>query len=364
MNFRIDSEFERLIPPLKQEELESLKDSIIEDGCRDPLVVWEESGLLLDGHNRFRICTDNNISFNVKTKSLPDRESALDWIDRNQLGRRNLTPEQMSLLRGRRYNRLKRQDGGHGDQKSGGNFCTPNVAENLASQHGVSARTIKNDGQFANDIEKLKEIIPDIEQKIIAPDEKITKQEISIAAKISESHPEAAAAIITKYNHRALGTGENEWYTPIEHIEAVQDVLNGIDLDPASSKIAQETIKAGNFFTIEDDGLSKEWNGKIWLNPPYTQPDIKNFVVKLVEEFTSGNVTEAILLTHNYTDTSWFHTAASVCNSICFTRGRIAFINPDGKKAAPTQGQAFFYYGINTDKFHEVFSKFGLVLNR
>lgn len=367
MSFKIDEEFERLIPPLKPEEFESLKDSILEDGCRDPLVVWGETGLLLDGHNRFRICTENNIIFKVQLKSLPDRETALDWIDRNQLGRRNLTPEQMSLLRGRRYNRLKKSESGRSDRDfSGGQNVLPKTAEKLATEHGVNEKTIRRDGQFASDVEKLKEIVPDVEQRIISTDksEQISKAEIKIAADLSESHPEAAAAIITKYNHRALGTGENEWYTPIEHIEAVQDVLNGIDLDPASSEIAQENIKANEFFTIDDDGLSKDWHGKIWLNPPYTQPDIKNFVVKLVDEFSSGNVTESILLTHNYTDTSWFHTAASVCNAICFTRGRISFVNPEGKKAAPTQGQAFFYYGENTDKFSEVFSKFGLILKR
>ena len=75
-------------------------------------------------------------------------------IDKNQLGRRNLDARQMSLLRGRRYNRTKRSDGGHGDQKSGGQNVRPNAAESLAAEHGVNEKTIRRDGEFAEAVEK------------------------------------------------------------------------------------------------------------------------------------------------------------------------------------------------------------------
>lgn len=163
-------------------------------------------------------------------------------------------------------------------------------------------------------------------------------------------------------NHRAQGTGDNEWYTPIEYIDAARSVLGIIDLDPASSPIANEIVKAKLFYTKEDNGLSKEWHGKIWLNPPYSQPHIVNFVYHLVNEIQSEHVYEAILLTHNYTDTKWFHHAAANASGMCFTKGRIRFHSPDGKKAAPTQGQTFFYYGNNYELFKEVFSPLGLVV--
>lgn len=164
------------------------------------------------------------------------------------------------------------------------------------------------------------------------------------------------------HNHRAQGTGENEWYTPVEYIEAAREVLGTIDLDPASSQFAQKTVAADSFFTIDDDGLKQLWAGSIWLNPPYAQPAIHNFVEKLSESVESGSVTAAIMLTHNYTDTRWFHIAAKNAKAICFTRGRIGFLSPEGKRAAPTQGQAFFYYGDDPLTFAEVFSQFGLVV--
>lgn len=166
----------------------------------------------------------------------------------------------------------------------------------------------------------------------------------------------------TPHNHRAQGTGDNEWYTPEEFVERARVVLGDFDLDPASSDQAQETIKAASYFTKDDDGLTQEWHGRVWLNPPYSQPHIGEFVQKLVDEYRAGRVTEAILLTHNYTDTTWFHTAAEHASAVCFTRKRIAFVDPQGVEAAPTQGQAFTYFGANIGKFVDQFISVGIVL--
>lgn len=165
-------------------------------------------------------------------------------------------------------------------------------------------------------------------------------------------------------NHRAQGTGENEWYTPPQYLEAARHVLGGIDVDPATSVQAQETVGAALFYTAATNGLLHEWNGSVWMNPPYSQPFIHLFIEKLAIEVREGRTTAAIALTHNYTDTEWFHIAARACQAICFTRGRIKFVSPEGEEAAPTQGQAFFYFGDKVDYFADVFSQFGFVVRR
>lgn len=195
---------------------------------------------------------------------------------------------------------------------------------------------------------------------------------VSTAARIVELPPEDQKEIVANiqtgtkasdaiHNHRAQGTGENEWYTPDQYLDAARMVLGGIDLDPASSEIANERVQAKQIFTLADDGLSKQWAGRVWMNPPYSQPHIRMFAEKLVEEYQSGRVYEAIALTHNYTDTAWFHAMAAACSAICFTRGRIGFLSPEGKKAAPTQGQAFFYFGNRTEAFSDAFAGIGFV---
>jgi len=155
------------------------------------------------------------------------------------------------------------------------------------------------------------------------------------------------------------GTGENEWFTPAEFIERAREVLGTIDLDPATHPRAQEIVRAARYFTKQDDGLALEWHGRVWLNPPYAQPLIAQFTGKMVDERLAGRVTAAIMLTHNYTDTAWFQNAASIADAICFTRGRVKFYEPDGAIAAPTQGQAFFYFGNEAGLFVNVFHDVG-----
>jgi len=109
---RIDPELRALIPPLTEEEKRLLEESIVSEGCRDPLVVWGD--VLIDGHNRYDICTRRDVPFRVVQREFADKHEAKDWIIRNQLGRRNLTPEQRSYLIGKQYQERKRAQGGTG----------------------------------------------------------------------------------------------------------------------------------------------------------------------------------------------------------------------------------------------------------
>jgi len=169
-------------------------------------------------------------------------------------------------------------------------------------------------------------------------------------------------ADITRKVRGTQGTGDNEWFTPAEWIELARAVLGAIDTDPASNEHAQRTVRASVFYTKETDGLTKDWNGNIWLNPPYAQPFISHFADKMIEELDNGNVSSAIMLTHNYTDTQWFQKLTARADSICFPRGRIRFEAPDGSLASPTQGQAFFYFGNQPEVFVSTFGKIGRVL--
>lgn len=152
------------------------------------------------------------------------------------------------------------------------------------------------------------------------------------------------------------GTGEFERYTPAFYIDKAREVLGAIDLDPASCEQAQKIVQATEYFTAADDGLARDWHGRVWLNPPYHRELVPAFIDKLVVEIGEGHVTAAIVLTNNSTDTEWFSVASSMCAAICFTRGRIRFQVPDGAPPVlPTQGQAFFYFGPDTKRLVEVF---------
>ena len=126
-----------------------------------------------------------------------------------------------------------------------------------------------------------------------------------------------AEAAVDGINRARRGSGgPDEWFTPLHYIDAAKGVLGNIDLDSATCTFAQSRIQAGQFFTKQDDGLLHPWRGRVWLNPPYSR--VAEFVTKLLQEIAAGNVTAAILLTHNNTDAAWFHDAAGAASAICF----------------------------------------------
>jgi ParB family chromosome partitioning protein len=163
--------------------------------------------------------------------------------------------------------------------------------------------------------------------------------------------------------HVSNNGGENEWYTPVEYITAARKVMGQIDLDPASNVTANEIVGATEFFTVETNGLSQSWSGRVWMNPPYAQPMIADFVGKLTDEYRAGDVTEACVLVNNATETGWFQGLLTESAATCFPRARVKFWHPD-RKAAPLQGQAVLYLGASRDSFAEHFADFGKVLFR
>jgi len=162
--------------------------------------------------------------------------------------------------------------------------------------------------------------------------------------------------------HVSHNSGVNEWYTPAPYIEAARNVLDGIDLDPASSALANETVKATTFYTEQDDGLTQPWAGTVWMNPPYAQPLISEFVAKLVVSYQTGDVPAAIVLVNNGTETRWGQNLLLAASAVCFPASRVRFIDPDGKPSAPLQGQMICYLGNEPGRFVAEFGQSGACL--
>lgn len=163
--------------------------------------------------------------------------------------------------------------------------------------------------------------------------------------------------------HVSHNSGENEWYTPPEYIEAARKVMGGIDLDPASSDIANKIVGAKQYFTKTDNGLDKQWAGNVWMNPPYSHPLISQFTSAIADKYSKGEINQACVLVNNATETAWFQELMVVANAVCFIKGRIKYLNELGNVAnSPLQGQSVLYMGRNIDEFVVGFTSFGVVL--
>lgn len=356
----IDSEFRELCRPLTDEERSILKASIESEGCRDAIIVWaNHDDTILDGHNRYEICSEVDLPFKAKAIVLTDRQACVEWIIANQLGKRNLTEAEKSFLRGKRYRAEKRQ-GERTDMTSGNSCQKSTTADKLAAEYNTSPRTIRNDAAFADAVDEIAANVgTQAKSEVLAGTSGLSRKQVQEVASIPPQEQARAYEKAKAACHVSKNTGVPEWYTPEEYLDAAREVMEEIDLDPASSEIAQKRVKAKRFFTMTDDGLTKQWKGRIYLNPPYTSGLVDKFLSKLVSHLNAGEVSEAIVLVNNATDTGWMQDAAKAASVVCFPRGRIRFLDENGKPGAPLQGQAILYFGDEGERFADVFQTFG-----
>ncbi len=200
-----------LIPPLTVDELHQLELNILKHGVKDPLSIWETTAaiaqiddsntpvfVLIDGHNRYDICKKNRLDYRINLLKFASLDEVKDYMIDFQLGRRNLTPEQASYLRGLRYLQQKSMRGGDKFANEG----QQDVSIALATEYGVSSRTIKRDGEFASGLNKLS---TDLKQEILTGKQKLPKSTINAISKLETTDPlesiEEINSQLSKINH-------------------------------------------------------------------------------------------------------------------------------------------------------------------
>lgn len=166
----IDPEFSTLLGSPTEAELAELESLLAEEGWRpaEAIYVWaNHDDTILDGHNRYAICKRLGIKFKTKAMTFESRGDAMRWIYRNQAGRRNLTPGQLSYIRGRVYEEVKQtkaEAGAKGGASKGQNDPCLSTAQQLGSEFGVSPKTIKRDAAFAKSVDAKVAEVPDDEK--------------------------------------------------------------------------------------------------------------------------------------------------------------------------------------------------------
>ena len=172
---KIDPEFQSKIPPLQFEEEQQLEQNIIAEGrLLNPIITW--NGYILDGHTRYRILKKHGfIKFEVEEIQLANKYEALAWICKNQLGRRNLSPERKKFLLGKEYESTKLAVGGQP-----GN-CNPvkRTCERIASEHGIGEKTVRRAEKYSRGIDAAEEAVPGAQEEILTGRIKATDAQIA-----------------------------------------------------------------------------------------------------------------------------------------------------------------------------------------
>jgi phage N-6-adenine-methyltransferase len=334
-----------MFPLIEGDDYAALVEDVRQHGVREP--VWlHPDGTLIDGRNRARAAADAGV--HLRTRTWDGTGSLVEFVLSLNLHRRHLSSSQKAILALSVEPMLAaeaKQRQRHGGPDAKGSQIVDYLDSNDGKAAENAAKLVGTNRQYVADAKRIAEERPDLI-------EQVREGAISI--------PEAVRQ--TKGVHVGHNSGENEWYTPAGYIEAARTALGSIDLDPASSVKAQETVKAGRYFTKDDDGLARDWSGRVWLNPPYAQPLMGLFAEKALEELRSGRVTSAIILTNNATETAWGNMLLAACDAVCFVKGRIKFLNAQGvQEHTPLQGQMLSYFGGEADAFAAAFAQIGVV---
>ncbi len=186
MELKIDQEFENHLVPLSESEFSHLTEQICSEGCRDPIVIWEGENIIVDGHNRYRICTDNELEFEFVEQEFGSREEVLEWIDRNQIARRNLSPGDFKIVSGRIYNRRKQAHGKVSGQIDHSTNSSGKTAETVAKELGASEKSIRRNGERAKVHDSLLEAGEEEAAEVVKtiPQETISKLKDKPVSKI------------------------------------------------------------------------------------------------------------------------------------------------------------------------------------
>ena len=201
INLKIDPEFQSQIPPLTDDEFKQLEENILKEGkLISPLIVWGNT--LVDGHNRYAILQKHpEIYFSTMPLPFESREEVLAWICKNQLGRRNLTPEQKKFLIGKQYSVEHRKPGGNGNNQHTAaakktapeELCQidtipPTSAEasirkQIAERNNVSESYVARSEKFMRGVEIMEQMVPGMQEKILSGQFKVRDADMHRLAK-------------------------------------------------------------------------------------------------------------------------------------------------------------------------------------
>lgn len=343
----------QLFPPLSDAEYAELKADIAERGVMVP-VEYDEFGNVLDGFHRLQICGELGIKDypNVVRYGLTDAEKRQHARKLN-LARRHLNQAQKrEVIADSLKDAPEKSDRQHAAELGVHQTTVGTVRKEL--EHGGQVSKLDTskgaDGKEYPRERKPVSLFNTTQKELAkATDEKVVK-------KIADGGSVSKKAVHVDHND-----GVQEWYTPPVYLEAARVVMGSIDLDPATSEVAQREVQATTYFTAETNGLEQTWSGNVWMNPPYAANLVGKFSAKLCESIEAGSVSQAIVLVNNATETAWFQGMAAHASAICFPAKRVKFLDPEGNEGAPLQGQACIYFGDNAERFAATFSEFGFV---
>ena len=207
----IDKEFKKLIYPLSENEYFQLETNLLVCGCRDPIITW--NGFIIDGHNRYEICTRHQLTFYVDEIEFDCRDAAIVWICANQLGRRNLTEEARRFLIGTQCDAERSTNG----------LSSHIIAQRMAEENAISNGSVVRHKAYARALKKIGQKAPEIFPEILSGKCKMSHGTVVV---LSQLAPDEIKRICYRI--------ESSQQSPIQHSKTRKEVTSALTLEQVS----------------------------------------------------------------------------------------------------------------------------------
>ena len=310
------------LPPLPADDLEGLRMSIAANGVFVPIIIWPKGKgrYVVDGSYRKQIAEELGYDCPEIVRSDLTEEDARLMARALNLARRHLNTEQKRKI----------------------------ITDQLQETPERSARWIAKMLGVSNSTVSI--IREELRSGVrIAHLDKIVGQD-------GKCYPSSFSSTDLDSDELAVN---HERYTPSQLVDAVRQVLGEIDLDPASSREANKVVRARSFFTVQSNGLKRQWRGRVFLNPPFD--DWPTWVTKLDRELASGRVREAVVV--GPANISAFRPLLQRGALLWLPNERPKYYDPHTDTLIdPPFGSLVGYVGRKRDRFLAVFGREGLVL--
>lgn len=252
-----------LIRPLDNDEIAQLNANILANGCQDSLKIWqttkkvinpdavsnEEQFVLIDGHNRYKVCTENNIPFAISLMQFQSLDDVISWMIDLQLGRRNMSPNEIAYYRGLKYNQEKKIEKTENFSSAGTSLKT---SQKLAQQYGINEKTIRRDAEFAKGVESLS---PELKREVLNGTVKVAKKDLEELGKLGVTQKlETVEAISTYIAPKQIAPAPSVLPTPM----STQDKVATIREKVKQAKESDITINISGRFLVAN-GLVDLW---------------------------------------------------------------------------------------------------------
>ena len=381
-NFQVltNHRYADIFPMMGEDDFNRLVDDVRENGLQEP--IWLYDGKILDGRNRYKACQVLGIvpelrsyqgseplklvmSLNLARRHLNSSQCAFVALEVERVLAEEAKDRQIVALK--QGNATKHSESSIGEKIPQSTELSSKAREPKATE--LAAGIVGNtNARYVQDAKKIEREAPEVKELVMAG-----TVNMADAVKLTKLEPDKRAVAVERIKQGESpkdnilhSSDSNEWYTPARYADLAKKVMGDIDLDPASCIAANQFIQAKRIFDIEDDGFSRKWAGRVWLNPPYGRGEEGSnqaaWSKKLIDEYKAGHVTEGMLLVNAATGNKWFADLWEF--PICFVDHRIRFISPRGDYSQPTHSNVIVYMGSNESRFVELFSEVGTVAKR